>query len=1316
MLARFFIDRPIFAVVVSIVITLAGTIALFSLPIAQYPQITPPSVSVSIIYPGASADVVAQTVAAPIEQSVNGVQGMLYMSSNSGSDGSYSLSVTFEVGTDLNTALVMVQNRVTLAMPLLPSSVQNQGITIRKKTPDQLMIISLYTTDKNYTNIDLSNFALINLKDELLRVEGVSDVNIMGEKDFSIRVWLDPRKLAARNLTAIDVANAIRSQSIPVAAGQIGQPPAPPNQSLQLPISMLSRLSTPEQFGKIIIKAAPSASPSRSSGTKTASAAASMPGPLASRIGQSGASTGSALMSGLLALNSSGSGTSSGAATGGAATAGGGASTSGAATTGGGATPSIKAPSMTTTAANGLTAASATQPGMTGSPMTSDVLASSALTSNGAQGPSPGVVRLDDVIASPVELGALNYNQYSSFDSHDAVGVSVYQLPGTNALTVADNVRARIKELAPTFPGWVQYNIGYDTTPYVRESVADVIHTLFLAVALVGVVVLLFLQDWRAMILPMIDVPVSLIGTFAVMAVMGYSLNNISLFGLVLAIGIVVDDAIVVLENIERQMAMGLAARDATIKAMEEITGPILAITLVLCAVFVPCALISGITGRFFRQFAVTISASMIISAVNALTLTPSRAFAIFKSQDVASGHGHQREALPWWFFGALGGLITVWLWPRLPFEPASWLGLPAGWQELPRDAETATAAPAWRSWCITGLHFLPGLLVGLAVGWVAIQPVNAALGRLFRRFNRLFDGLTTVYDRMIRLAMRGSPAVLLLYGGPLALTVWVFLHSRTGFVPDQDQGRLIVSLQRPDATALEDTKLVMDQMEKIAHRNPSVAHTITNSGSSAVAGANAPNYGSMFVILTPFGTRPPAAQVKAQLQKAFDEAISDGKVTVAGAAPIPGLSVAGGFKLMVEDRAGLELDDLQQQTESLIGELKKQPGLESKLTTTLRASTPQLFMDIDRDKVEAMGVPLGDVNQTLQIYLGSSSVTNFNDFGRHWQVTLQAAGQYRSQVEDINQLQVRNSQGQMVPLGALVKVQPKGGPLAVLRYNLYTAAAVMGSPQKGYSSGEIIAGVDELARAKLPLGMGTEWTELMFLQIHDGDTTLYVFGLAVLCVFLALAALYESWTMPLAVILVVPLCVLCSLLGCWTTGGDLDIFVQIGLVVLVGLACKNAILVVEFAQQLHKEGKPRFEAAVEASRLRLRPILMTSFAFIIGVVPLIVATGAGAEMRRSLGTAVFSGMIGVTLFGVFLTPVFFYVIQGIGESPLFAAARWRHFASPVAGGFLGLASGFLLARFGVGALPWGPLVGACAGALLVPMIVGVHQAIRFKR
>jgi multidrug efflux pump len=1354
MLSRFFIDRPIFAVVVSVVITLAGAIAVRSLPIAQYPQITPPSVSVSISYPGASAQVVAETVAAPIEQSVNGVEGMLYMSSNSGSDGSYSLSVTFEVGTDLNTALVMVQNRVTLAMPLLPSSVQNQGITIRKKTPDMLMIISLYTIDPGYTNIDLSNFALINLKDELLRVDGVSDVNIMGEKDYSIRIWLDPQQLASRNLTAIDAATAVRNQNIPAVAGQIGQQPAPRNQTIQLPIEALGRLRTPEQFREVVVAVA------RPSGRQAAKAsgapAITLPptptlpsgtsGPKSNQAGGNLAVT--SVLSSDSTTSTSGTSTSGGsssssnsASSSGGGSTGGGAQAAGGAQTGGGATPLLPMPTMMLPT-SGSPAGSSTTPAATAAPLTQDVLTSSALVGSDVQGPAPGPVRIKDV--ATVELGAVNYNQYATFDLHDAVGVTVYQLPGTNALDVADRVRARLKKLGATFPSWINYKIGYDTTPYIRESVADVRNTLFLAVVLVGAVVLLFLQDWRAMILPMIDVPVSLIGTFAVMAILGYSLNNISLFGLVLAIGIVVDDAIVVLENIERQMAQGLDARTATIKAMEEITGPIIAITLVLCAVFVPCAFLSGISGRFFRQFAVTISASMIISAVNALTMTPSRALAIFRRDEGrglrdegGSGASHpsslnphpSKEALPWWIFGIGGGMLTVWLGP--------WLARPLGLPQLPAGEETSRVpdwiysvfrinqttlpplltgneVPTWYYWAVTALQFLPGLMAGLVVGWFVIRPVNAVLGRLFRGFNRAFDRMTAGYGSVVRLLLRGNALVLLAYAGLLVLTIWVFRNSKTGFVPEQDQGRLIASLQLPDATALEHTKRVLADVEKIAHEFDAVADTITNAGSSFMAGANAPNYGTMFVILKPFGERPSAQVVRTQLQKAYDRRIREGKVTMAGTPSIPGLSVSGGFKLMVEDQVGLGLDVLQQQTEKLIAALiKHEPGLEKKITTTLRSNNPQLFLEIDRDRVMAMGVALPDVNQTLEIYLGSSFGGNFNEFGRHWQVTLQAQGKFRSQLEDVGRLQVRNKLGQMVPLSALVTVQPKEGALGVPRYNLHTVAPVMGNITFGYSSGEVIAGVDEIARNTLSPGIGTEWTELMYLQIHEGNTTLAVFGLGVLCVFLALAALYESWTMPLAVILVVPLCVLCSLLGVWVSGGSVDIFVQIGLVVLVGLACKNAILVVEFAQQLHKEGQPRMEAALEAARLRLRPILMTSFAFIVGVAPLTVATGAGAEMRRSLGMAVFSGMIGVTVFGIFLTPVFFFVIQGLGDWAGIRSVRWQRVASTVAGGLLGALGGWLLTRIGVGTLPWGPLVAAAIGAVLVPIVI---EALREKR
>jgi multidrug efflux pump len=1321
MLARFFIDRPIFATVVSVVITLCGGIAMVSLPIAQYPQITPPSVSLSISYPGANAQVVQDTIAAPIEQAVNGVQGMLYMSSTSGSDGSYSLSITFEVGTNLNTALVMVQNRVALALPLLPTEVQAQGITVRKKSPDQLMIVSFYSSDPNFIDRDLSNFALINLKDELLRVPGVSDVSIMGERDYSIRIWLDPRKLAARGMTAMDVDSAVRNQSIQAAAGQTGQPPGPVRQTSQLPIDILGRFSTPEQFGDIVVKVgAPDLTASADSaagGSDTSLPSSTSVAPIK---GPAPASN---------ATSSSASSSSSGVTSSGGATSSGGGTSSGGANSTGGATGIVFPTQAASGTSNSLSSDSVTAGGSSGAsttPGAGNVLTTSDLSFSGAQGPSTSIVRLRDV--ADIELGAANYSQYSTYDYNTAVGVSVYQLPGTNALDVAEAVRRRIKELEPSFPSWLKYEIGYDTTPFIRESIADVIRTLFEAIVLVGLVVLVFLQDWRAMILPMIDVPVSLIGTFAIMALLGYSLNNISLFGLVLAIGIVVDDAIVVLENIERQMATGLDAREATIKAMEEITGPILAITLVLCAVFVPCAFIPGITGRFFQQFAVTISASMIISAVNAMTMTPSRAMLIFKARSGSAGHGHRAEVLPWWGLGLAGGVLSAWLWPLLAFTRD--LGLPElphgeevtrmpDWlmQALPLDPTilppelTESSVPTWLYWTITALHALPGVLVGLLAGWFVIGPINAILGLLLRGFNRAFDGLTTLYAWTIGLALRWSALFLLAYLGLVGLTCWAFTVVPTGFIPEMDQGRLIASLQLPDAEALELTKDVMARVDKITHENEGVAHTITNVGSGG--GGSASNWASMYVILKPFEERrSPDRSAKAiinQLKRAWDEQIPEAKVTVNGAAPIPGLSQSGGFKLIVEDRGGLGVKALQQQTETLTSELARQPGLNN-VVTNFRPHTPQLLLNVDRDKVEAFGVPLSDVNQTMQIYLGSSGAGTFTAFGRHWQVTIQAAGEFRNNVDDIGQLQVRNNKGQMVPLGVLINLAPQDGPLSLQRYNLHSAASITGNLAQGVSSGEAISNIEATAERLRQPGMGTEWTELMFLQIRAGNTALFVFALAVLCVFLALAALYESWTMPLAVILVVPMCLLCALAGVWATKDSVNIFVQIGLVVLVGLACKNAILVVEFAQQLHRGGKSRAEAAVEASRLRLRPITMTSFAFILGVVPLVLATGAGSEMRRSLGTAVFSGMIGVTMFGVFLTPVFFFVIQGFGESRWFSNIRVRKVASLLLGGVLGLAGGFFLAKLGVAPMPWGPLVGAAAGVLLVLAVIDAHR------
>jgi multidrug efflux pump len=1181
MISKFFIDRPIFATVLSVLITLVGLISLKFLPVAQYPRITPPGISVTISYPGASAPVVADTVAAPIEQQVNGIDGMLYMSSQMGNDGSYTLTVTFDIGTDVNSALVMVQNRVTLAMPLLPTQVQNQGITIRKKTPDILMMVNLFSRNGRYDDIYLSNFATIYIKDELLRVYGVSDINYMGQRDYSIRAWLDPQKLAARSMTAVDVANAISTQNLDAPAGRIGQPPIPGGQPFQFPIDTLGRLIDPEQFESIVVKATP----------------------------------------------------------------------------------------------------------------------------GNAANPSSSIVRLRDV--ARVELGAQNYNQACTFDGQPSVGLSLYQLPGTNALDVADRVRAKMEELKVRFPDGVDYDIAYDTTPFIRESITEVFKTLRDAVLLVGLVVLVFLQDWKAMILPMIDVPVSLIGTFAVMAAMGFSLNNLTLFGLVLAIGIVVDDAIVVLENTERMIKKGYDARTATIKAMEEITGPILAITLALCSVFVPCCFIGGITGQFFRQFAVTIAVSTIISAINALTMTPSRAVLIFKTEEGAHGHEFKREALPWWIFGVVGGMLAVWYGPDFL---AGRFGLPA---ESAGAGESEAAGLMY--WIVTAAYFAPGAVIGGVVGWIIIGPVNAILGWLFRGFNRLFDGLTEVYGWTVGKLLRLSVLVLVAYGCLVGTTYWVLERAPTGFIPQQDQGRLIVGVQLPDSASLQRTMDVMAKVEKIARETPGVAHTVTISGLSFLLQANSSNYGSMFIVLDPFDQRRVpgrhADDIIARLLREYPKRVEDAVVSVRNSSPIPGLGVAGGFKIVVEDRGGNGLAALQEQTDKLTRALKAQPGLANP-DTGFRSRTPQLFLDIDRTKAEALGLSFDDVNQTLSMFLGSLYVNSFNEFGRHWQVTVQLEGDFRDRVEDINLIQVRNKWGQMVPMGTLVRVKEIGGPISVTRYNLYTAAPITGNMKPGTSSGDAIATINRVAAETLPLSMTAEWTELMFIQIEAAKKTplMFIFALSVSAVFLALAALYESWSLPLAVILVVPMCMLCSVSGVLYTGREVNIFVQIGLVVLVGLACKNAILIVEYAKQMHLEGLPRHEATREACRQRLRPILMTSFAFIVGVIPLAVAAGAGAEMRRSLGIAVFNGMLGVTIFGIFLTPVFFSVIMGLSETRLFTAAATRWAGSTLLSGLVGLMIGFLLAELGAASLPWALGICGSAGVIAAPAVLIIHR------
>ncbi|HEY4232886.1 MAG TPA: efflux RND transporter permease subunit [Lacipirellulaceae bacterium] len=1257
MISRFFIDRPIFASVVSIVFTLIGAIALFYLPIAQYPRITPPGISVTINYPGASAKVVADTVASPIEQQVNGVPGMLYMSSQMGNDGSYTLTVTFDIGVDLNTALVMVQNRVTLAMPQLPTEVQNQGITIRKRTPDILMVINFYSPDGSYDNIYMSNYATIHIKDELLRVSGVSDISYQGQRDYSIRAWLDPQKLAARNITAVDVANAIRRQNLDAPIGQLGEQPSPTGQSFQLPVDTVGRLAEPDEFGDIVIKVMPTTPAPAPTGSRR---------PVVARGGAAGTGTNSAmtgvtatgLVSGQSTYFSPTTGTAGGSSTANNSTSGLPTTTmatvSPSPTTSNSTPTTIAAPALLssstsdsgtlgvntagggsavgggTTGGGGMTGGGSTtvnSTATTGAANEISILGDEGQEGGAAHGspgqPSVAIVRLKDV--ARVEMAAQNYNQSCLFDGKPSVGLAVFQLPGTNALEVADRVRAKMEELKSRFPPGIDYAIAYDTTPYVRESIADVVKALLQAIVLVALVVLLFLQNWRSVVIPLIAVPVAIISTFAVMAILGISLNNISLFGLVLAIGIVVDDAIVVVENVERWLDQGLPPREATRRAMDEVTGPIIAVALVLCAVFVPCAFVGGITGQFFRQFAVTIAVSTVFSAISSLTLSPALAAILLKPPE------HHRD-------------------------PLSWI-------------------------------------------------LDKTLGWLFGLFNKVFGAGTAAYSRTVGWLMHINLVVLAVYVVLLVTTYIVFARAPAGFVPQQDQGRLIVTVQLPDSSSLQRTQAVLTDVAHIARNTPGVAHTVGIAGLSFVLQATSPNFASMFIVLDPFDKRRnlPDTAIMASLRKQWAAKVKDAIVTVYGASPVPGLGVAGGFKVMIQDRGDLGLPALQKQTDALVQKLQKSvPGLVG-VSTQFRSNTPQLFLDIDRQKTASLGVALTDVNQTLDIFLGSLYVNSFNKFGRHWQVVVQAEGKYRNQTDGINLFKVRNNSGEMVPLGTLASLREINGPSSVTRYDLYTAAAITGNLQQGISTGDAIATVEKLAGQSLPLSMKPDWTELMFMQKRAGNTSIYVFFLSVACVFLALAALYESWSLPLAVILVVPLCLLFSVFGVLATHRDVNIFVQIGLIVLVGLACKNSILVVEFAQQLHeKGGRSRFDATQEASRLRLRPILMTSFAFIFGVIPLAIATGAGAEMRRSLGTAVFSGMLGVTLLGVLLTPVFFYVIEGLGESRLMSSPIARSVGSTIVGAVVGLIVGFLLAQLGVGRLPWAPLVGAAAGAFIV--------------
>lgn len=1134
MFARFFIERPIFAWVVSIVILLIGAVAAFTLPVAQYPDITPPTVQVTCVYPGANAQVVADSVAAPIEQQVNGVENMMYMSSQCTNDGVYNLTITFELGTDLNMAQVLVQNRVALAMPQLPPQVQVQGVSTKKRSPSILLAVNLYSPDGRYDDLFLSNYATIQIKDELLRLDGVGDLTFLGQRDYSMRVWLDPQKMASRNLTTMDVISAVQNQNVQVAAGTIGREPVPHGQQFQLTMSTLGRLTTPEQFGEIIVK------------------------------------------------------TSQG---------------------------------------------------------------------NEQQGsPSSQVVRLRDV--ARVELGAQSYDQICRMDGYPSVGLAIWQLPGSNALQVAESVKAKMKELKASFPLGLDYEIAYDTTPFISESVDEVFHTLRDAVVLVAIVVLFFLQDWKAMILPMIDVPVSLVGTFAVMAALGFSLNNLTLFGMVLAIGIVVDDAIVVLENVERQLARGLDAKSATIKAMEEVTGPIVAITLVLSSVFLPSVFMPGVTGQFFNQFALTISVAMIISAINAMTLTPSRAAAIFSTEELDE-HGHpRREALPWWSIGLLGGLISAWV---AQHHFVQWF--------LEADLAQSTEEGYVLTWPGYGVAYLPGLLIGGLLGWFTIGPINAVLSKIFKAFNRVFDRFTAAYGRMVGRLVRVSVLVMLIYGGLLWLTAWSMKTAPKSFIPQQDQGYLLVNVQLPESASVQRTQEVMERIDRIVlgeklFNGPEgekpvagVAHIMSVAGQSVLLQANASNYGSSFVILQPFEKRRSPelydAKIAERLEARFKAEIDDAEIQVFRAPPIQGLGSGGGFKFQVEQRGYINLEELEEQCERLVAQANADPRLRE-VFTMFSADSPQLYLDIDRTKCESLGVRVEDVFNTLQVYMGGYFVNLFNDFGRTWQVNLLAEPEFRTQPNQLQQLMVRNRDGLMVPLSTLFKIDNIGGPSMVMRYNMYVSAPVMGNPAPGTSSGEVFTIFKKLVEEE---GISGEWTEIMYLQQLAGNTAIYIFALGSALVFLILAAKYESWKLPLSVILVVPMCLLCAVTGMVISSQPIDIFVQIGFLVLVGLAAKNAILIVEFANQLYQEGKSLHDATVEAAELRLRAIVMTSFAFILGVLPLVLGSGAGAEMRRALGTAVFSGMIGVTFFGLLLTPTFFYVLMRRGAKHKAAAA-----------------------------------------------------------
>jgi multidrug efflux pump len=1034
--SKFFVNKPRFAAVLSIVIFIAGMVALPRLPISEYPEVVPPTVVVRAAYPGANPSVIGQTVAAPLEQAINGVEGMIYQSSQSASDGAMILTVTFALGTDLDKAQVQVQNRVAQALPKLPQEVQRIGVTTDKASPDLTLVVHMISPNNRYDMLYLSNYAQLNVRDRLKRVDGVGDVQIFGAGAYSMRVWLDPEKLASLNMTAGDVVRALREQNVQVAAGQLGAPPTNMGSDFQLSINAPGRLTDEEQFREVIIR-------------------------------------------------------------------------------------------------------------------------------SGANGE---ITHLGDV--ARVEMGANNYALRSLLDNKSAVAMPIFQRPGSNALAMAAEIKETMKELKKEFPEGVDYEIIYDTTAFVQESINSVIHTLIEAIILVVIVVVIFLQGWRASIIPLIAVPVSLIGTFAVLLMLGFGLNALTLFGLVLAIGIVVDDAIVVVENVERNIADGLDPPAATRKAMSEVTGPIVSTALVLCAVFIPTAFISGLSGQFYRQFALTIAISTVISAFNSLTLSPALAAVLLKSHDA----------------------------PKDRFQ----------------------------------------------------KMIDWSLSWLFNPFNRFFAKASNGYVRNVNRALGKSTAGLVIYGVLLALTVFAFSKTPGGFVPQQDKAYVVAVVQLPDAASLDRTEAVIRQMGDIAMKVPGIKHSVAFPGLSANGFINSPNSGAVFFPLSDFKERRghdmSANAIVGQLNQKFG-AIPDAQIAVFPPPSVQGLGTIGGFRMQIVDRAGLGPDELNKQTQNLIDKARKDPALTG-VFSTYQVGVPKIEADIDRQKARASGVSLTDLFETMQVYLGSLYVNDFNRFGRTYEVNVQADQAFRLQPEQMLRLQTRNADGQMIPLGAFVSFKEATGPDRESHYNGVLTAEINGGPAPGYSTGQAQKALEDLAKKELPNGMGYEWTELTYQQILAGNTAIYIFPLCVLLAFLVLVAQYESWTLPLVVILIVPMTLLSALAGVLLTRGDNNIFTQIGLIVLVGLACKNAILIVEFAKEREEHGDTPLHAVLEACRLRLRPILMTSIAFIMGVWPLVVSHGAGAEMRRAMGVAVFSGMLGVTVFGLILTPIFYFVIR----------------------------------------------------------------------